>query len=83
MDRGDTPGVPASTGRVSDPPRPRNTDDLRDVSLAEAARIIGVSQNTLRPIWDQIPTAYIAPSGRYYVAIWGLRAWQRTRGKAP
>lgn len=61
---------------------PSRTDDLRDVSLAEAARILGTSQSTLRSVWHEIPTAYVTAGGRYRVALWGLREWQRSRGTA-
>ncbi len=55
--------------------------DLKDVSLAETARLLGMSIPSLRAVWDQIPTAYRTPSGQYRVSIRGLKSWQDSRGK--
>lgn len=51
----------------------------RDISLNEAARILGHSRNTLRKAWCQIPTAYVSAGGRYYVNPVGLRKWLHMR----
>lgn len=56
--------------------------DLRDVSLNEASRLLGMSQPALKAVWDQIPTAYRTPSGQYRVAVRGLKSWQDSRGNA-
>lgn len=53
----------------------------RDITLAEAARLLGHSPNTLRPLWDEIPTAYVSPGGRRYVNPVGLRKWLRERNQ--
>jgi hypothetical protein len=54
--------------------------DMKDVSLEEASRILGMTKSLLRPLWGDIPTAYRTPAGQYRVAVWGLRQWQATRG---
>jgi len=51
----------------------------RDISLNEAARLLGHSRNRLRERWPEIPTAYVE-GGRYWVNPTGLREWLYERG---
>ncbi len=55
--------------------------DLRDVSLAQAAKLLHRSPATLRAAWDRIPSAVVTEGGRYFVSIGGLREWLAQRGK--
>lgn len=58
-------------------PRPKLE---RDLTLAEAARLLGHSSSTLRESWGEIPSAYVTEGGRYYVNPVGLRQWLQRRG---
>jgi hypothetical protein len=53
--------------------------DLKDVSLAEAARLLGLSLPSLKAVWAEIPTAYRTQGGQYRVSVRGLKAWQDAR----
>lgn len=54
-------------------------EDLRDVSLAAAAKLLGCAAASLKPYWPEIETAYITPGGQHRVSKGGLRRWQEQR----
>lgn len=47
----------------------------RDLSLEEAARLLGYRPSNLRAHWGEIPTAYKTDGGQYRVSPEGLRQW--------
>lgn len=56
--------------------------DLRDVSIAEAARLLRMDRTRLRAIWESIPTAYFTAGGQGRVSIAGIKQWQHSRTSA-
>jgi hypothetical protein len=53
----------------------------KDISLQEAARLVGHSPERLRRIWGEIPTAW-RDGSRFWVNPVGLREWLHERGQS-
>ncbi len=53
----------------------------KDLSLAQAADMIGWGRRRMKEVWKEIPTAYVTDGGRYKVQPSGLRRWLEERGQ--